>query len=243
MTTRDRSAARVLATREAALPLLSALSLVTALTLTGCTSLNSDQDAVPTGVPSDLTSTTSPTPAPSPEAGSPDGSATSSPAAIPQYRATIPPVAPAAAAPARVSVAWAGVKAAVVPVGIDSAGDMDLPPNPAEAGWYRYSAAPSASEGTTVMAAHVDAVGYGVGPFAHLVNVPKGTAVTVTDTAGAATEYRIDSVSLLTKTTVPWKSIFTTGGAHRLVLVTCGGAFDYTTHHYLSNLVIVATPA
>lgn len=200
--------------------------------LTGCSSLGSEQNAVPTAVPSELA------PSPTPTTTSPATTTT-----VPLYRATVPPVAPDPAAPAKVTVDWAGITAPVRAVGTDDAGQMELPADPADAGWYRFSAAPSATTGTTVLAAHVDAVGYGVGPFAHLVDVPKGTRITLTDTAGRQTAYRIDSVSLLTKTGVPWKSIFTTTGARRVVLVTCGGAFNYQTHHYLSNLVVTASPA
>ncbi|KTR03668.1 class F sortase, partial [Curtobacterium luteum] len=162
--------------------------------------------------------------------------------AVPQQSATVPPVAPEAAAPARVSVDWAGVTAAVRPEGVDDQGAMALPPDPAVAGWYRYGAAPASAQGTVVLAAHVDAIGYGIGPFAHLRDVPDGRTITITDTAGAETRWRIDSRSLLEKRGLPWDRIFRTDGDRRLVLVTCGGVFDAQTHHYESNLVITATP-
>lgn len=200
--------------------------------LSGCASLNSEQNDVPTTVPTILR-----TPAPAP-AQSPDYQL----GTVPVTRATLPPAAPAPVAPARVQVDWAGVAADIEPIGTDATGQLELPSNPAEAGWYRYSASPDAAEGTTVLAAHVDAVGYGVGPFAHLVDAPKGTEITVTDTTGHATTYSIDTVSLVSKSQVPWKSVFTETGPHRLILVTCGGVFDYTTHHYLSNLLITAEP-
>jgi hypothetical protein len=220
MTTGVGGAARIMVSVAAALTLL-----------TGCTTLNGEQNAVPTTVPSQLEVRPTPTPSVTAPSDSP---------AIPLHRATVPPLPPQAAAPARVQVDWAGVTAPVVAVGVDTTGQMALPPDPKEAGWYRFSAAPSSQEGTTVLAAHVDAVGYGIGPFAHLVDMPKGTRITITDTAGRRTVYTVDSVSLLTKTAIPWANIFTDTGAHRLVLVTCGGAFDYQSHHYLSNLIITA---
>ncbi|MEK6344598.1 MAG: class F sortase [Curtobacterium sp.] len=194
--------------------------------LTGC----SPAGPLPGGHPSLAPSST---PTPPPAAFS---------TAVPQQAATVPPVAPAAAAPAEVSVDWAGVTAPVRPEGVDAQGAMALPPDPAVAGWYRYGAAPASTEGTVVLAAHGDAVGYGTGPFAHLRDVPDGRTITVTDTAGAATRWRIDSVSLLEKRGLPWDRIFRTDGDRRLVLVTCGGVFDERTHHYESNLVITATP-
>ncbi len=194
--------------------------------LTGC----SPAGPLPGGHPS-LAPTNTPTPPPAAFS-----------TAVPQQAATVPPVDPAAAAPARVTVDWAGVTASVRPEGVDAQGAMALPPDPAVAGWYRYGAAPASTEGTVVLAAHVDAVGYGVGPFAHLRDVPDGRTITIADTTGAETRWRIDSVSLLEKRGLPWDRIFRTDGDRRLVLVTCGGVFDEQTRHYESNLVITATP-
>ncbi|WP_144713351.1 class F sortase [Curtobacterium pusillum] len=161
--------------------------------------------------------------------------------AVPRAAATVPPV-PTTAAPTRIAVDWAGVSAAVRPEGVDDQGAMALPSDPSVAGWYRFGAAPSQPAGTVVIAAHVDAVGYGVGPFAHLQDVPDGTTVTITDATGAETRWRIASVSMIAKRGLPWSSVFRTDGPRRLVLVTCGGAFDTSTHHYESNLVITAVP-
>ena len=93
-----------------------------------------------------------------------------------------------------------------------------------------------------MIAAHVDAVGYGIGPFARLRDVPRGTTVTLTDAAGADTRWRIDSVSTLEKQGLPWGDVFRDDGPRRLVLVTCGGRFDTSTGNYESNLVVTAAP-
>ncbi|WP_176491666.1 class F sortase [Curtobacterium sp. 'Ferrero'] len=209
-------------------PSVAALAVATAAVavLTGC----SPAVPLPGGHPSLAPSST---PTPPPAAFS---------TAVPQQSATVPPVTPAAAAPARITVDWAGVTAPVRPEGVDAQGAMALPPDPAVAGWYRYGAAPASEEGTVVIAAHVDAVGYGIGPFAHLRDVPEGRTITVVDTAGAETRWRIASVDLLPKQGLPWSDVFRTDGDRRLVLVTCGGAFDERTRHYESNLVITATP-
>ncbi|MDR6573666.1 hypothetical protein J2X60_002315 [Curtobacterium sp. 320] len=207
------------------------VAAVAATILTGCSSGGSP---TPDGHPSTAIVTgPSSTPTPVPSAFS---------TAVPQVRATVPP-AVRVAAPSRIAVDWAGVGAEVRPEGVDDKGAMSLPPDPAVAGWYRYGAAPASTTGTVVIAAHVDAVGYGVGPFAHLRDVPAGTTVTLTDTAGDRTRWRIDSVALVAKRGLPWASVFRTDGPRRLVLVSCGGVFDESTHHYESNLVISATPA
>jgi hypothetical protein len=37
--------------------------------------------------------------------------------------------------------------------------------------------------------------------------------------------------------------VFAAGGPPRLVLITCGGAFDRSTRHYADNVVVFADPA
>lgn len=211
--------------RSAATTLVVAAAALTVMT--GCSPAEAP---TPGGHPS---SAPTATPTPVPSAFS---------AAVPQSAATLPPVRETVP-PTRIDVDWAGVTATVRPEGVDDQGAMALPPDPSVAGWYRFGAAPSSSAGAVVIAAHVDAVGYGVGPFAHLRDVPAGTTVSVTDASGAETRWRIASVDMLEKQGLPWGSVFRVDGPRQLVLVTCGGAFDTTTHHYESNLVITADPA
>ncbi|KQO63429.1 class F sortase [Curtobacterium sp. Leaf261] len=202
-------------------------SVVVALALlTACSSV----DRVPDGHASDLTA--APTPVPSAFS-----------TAVPVQGAALPPTAAPPAPPTRLTVDWAGVDVPVHPEGVDPTGAMTLPDDPATAGWYRFGPTPASATGSTVIAAHVDAVGYGIGPFAHLIDVPDGTAVSVTDADGDVSDYVVDSVQMLAKTSVPWGSVFDSTGPRRLVLVTCGGVFDTSTHHYESNLVVTATPA
>jgi hypothetical protein len=205
-----------------AFPLAATVALAC---LTGC----SPADRVPGEHP---LATTTPTPAPSAFS-----------TAVPRYDAALPHTVPVVAAPVRVVVERVGIDATVQPEGVDATGAMSLPADPAVAGWYRFGSAPSRATGSTVLAAHVDAVGYGIGPFAHLVDVPIGTPIAVTDADGTVTRYQVATVTLLPKTGVPWASVFDHDGPRRLVLVTCGGTFDESTHHYRSNLVVTATPS
>lgn len=207
-----------------AVPLAAAVALAC---LTGCSSA----DRVPGESPLPTVVTGTPTPVPSAFS-----------TAVPQQSAALPRDVAPTVAPERITVAGLPIDQPVLPEGVDDTGAMSLPADPANAGWWKFGPGPTSTTGTTVVAAHVDAVGYGIGPFAHLVDVPTGTAITVTGADGSTTGYRVASVDLVQKTGVPWSSIFDQDGPRRLVLVTCGGAFDTTTHHYDSNLVVTATP-
>ena len=180
-------------------------------------------------------------PAPEPTASPvPDESDVAVPA-VPVVDASMRDSAPAAA-PSRLVVASLGIDVPVLPSGLDDAGNMALPPNPANAGWYEYGPAPSSPEGATVIAAHVDSLTYGIGPFSAFADAAPGTEIVVTDTAGAARTYAVSTVDTTDKLEVAWASVFDRTGPSRLVVVTCGGEFNYTTRHYLSNVIVVATP-
>jgi len=136
----------------------------------------------------------------------------------------------------------AGIDVTVQPVGIEADGLMQLPANVAIAGWYRYGSDPESETGTTVIAAHVDSLEYGLGPFSQLKGLPAGTEVVVTTADGATHKYLIESVQNVLKEQLPLDQVFDREGAPRLVMITCGGQFNYDTLHYSDNVVATAIP-
>ena len=50
-------------------------------------------------------------------------------------------------------------------VGLDAAGQVEVPVDVARSGWYRFSAKPGSGEGSTVIVGHVDGVDQGAGAF------------------------------------------------------------------------------
>jgi hypothetical protein len=142
----------------------------------------------------------------------------------------------------RVQIADLGIDMEVVPVGVESGGFMELPPNPAIAGWYRFGPDPWSSDGNTVIAAHVDAPDYPIGPFADLRDLGPDAGVTVVGADGSVAAYGVVSVTYYPKQELPTKELFARAGTRALVLITCGGDFDSTTGHYDDNVVVVAAP-
>lgn len=149
---------------------------------------------------------------------------------------------PGAAAPARVEVPEAGIDMRVVPVGRLPDGSMELPERVDVAGWYQLSAPLEGVAGNTVIAAHVDSLRYGLGPFAELRHLGEGAGVAVTGEGGERQEYRVTSVGYYAKHELPVDSIFLSDGRPQLVLITCGGEFDSELRRYSDNIVVTATP-
>ena len=146
------------------------------------------------------------------------------------------------AAPVRLSVPAVGIDIAVAPVGVLDTGVMELPAQVDVAGWYRFGSAPSSATGTTVLAAHVDSLKYGRGPFSRLKELAVGSPITVTTSDGATRDYLLASSERIPKREIPLDAVFDREGAARLVLITCGGQFDHETGHYLDNILVTATP-
>ena len=68
-----------------------------------------------------------------------------------------------------------------------------------------------------------------------------GDAVWV-DTATAERGYVVEAVRHYAKPALP-AEVFADAGRPRLVLISCGGAFDRKLRSYTDNIVVYATPA
>lgn len=133
-----------------------------------------------------------------------------------------------------------GLSAPVEPVGLRPDGTMELPP-PSGAGWFRHGATHGDASGTAVIAGHVDSQD-GPGAFLPLRQAAPGDTVTVDGSAGETIEYVISDVTRHRKGELPTEALFAATGRHRLVLITCGGAFDEAASAYTENLVVIAEP-
>jgi hypothetical protein len=107
-----------------------------------------------------------------------------------------------------------------------------------DAGWYPFTAVPGAA-GNAVIVGHVDTY---VGPavFYNLYQLRPGDPLYV-DADGTRQRFDVTSVRELPKPSFPVNQVFGSTTRHMLWLITCGGAFDYETGHYLSNIVVSAT--
>ena len=161
--------------------------------------------------------------------------------AVPTIDASLGNQKPPTSAPTHVSVPSLKIDMAVDSTGLDDAGSMALPANPDTAAWYRFGPGPG-TEGATVIAAHVDSLRYGLGPFARFADAPAGTEIMLQTADGTTHRYAVESVQSTGKPDVPWTTIFDRTGPSRLTLVTCGGEFNYTTRQYQSNIIVTAIP-
>ncbi|MGY1636313.1 class F sortase [Geodermatophilus sp. SYSU D00742] len=159
----------------------------------------------------------------------------------PPAPAPLPPAPPVPAAPTAVSLPATRDAVPLVPVGVLPSGALQLPARPTVLGWYAGGAVPGDSEGTAVVAGHVDSARYGAGPLEGLLSLREGDVVEVTDAGGAVHRFAVASRTSFPKSALP-AELFRTDGPPQLALITCGGAFDERTGDYADNVVVVATP-
>jgi LPXTG-site transpeptidase (sortase) family protein len=119
---------------------------------------------------------------------------------------------------------------------------LAVPENVRHVGWWDGSAYAGDPFGSTVIAGHVDSATEGLGFFARLLRVRRGEVVTVTG-GKHQQRYRITSIRTVAKQALATTSeTFDQTGGHRLVLITCAGAYLPERGGYQSNFVVIAEP-
>lgn len=141
--------------------------------------------------------------------------------------------------PVALRISQVGIEANVVNMGLTDDRRLEAPPAE-QIGWYEHGPTPG-THGSSVLAAHVDWGGQ-PGAFFELRDVTPGDRIEIDFDDGSTQAFEIVASRQYNKDDVPKKQIFDRTGAPRLVLVTCGGAFDNSIGHYEDNFVAFAKP-
>lgn len=140
--------------------------------------------------------------------------------------------------PVRLTVPRLGLSTPLVGLGLQPDGTVEVPEDPAMAGWYRLGPPPGAS-GPAVILGHVDSVD-GPAVFARLDELEAGDRVSVRlDDAGTAT-FVVRSVRTYANADFPAQRVYAGAGRRELNLVTCGGDYDAARGGYQANVVVNA---
>jgi sortase (surface protein transpeptidase) len=150
--------------------------------------------------------------------------------------------APAAvASPVSLTIPLIGVKTNLIRLGLQADGALQVPSTTAVAGWYTGSPRPG-SIGSAIIVGHVDSF-KGPGVFFRLPKLSWGDKIYVRRADGTMVVFRVTEVQTYLKNHFPTQSVYGPTPDAELRLITCGGTFDSTTGHYLSNIVVYATEA
>lgn len=144
--------------------------------------------------------------------------------------------------PIRLRIKTLGVRARVVPVGLDKAGAVAIPKDVDKVGWYELGVPPGASRGSAVLAGHRDGTGQGRGVFYSVGQLNVGDKMMVRTADGVKHGYRVVARELISKHRLPLDELFSVDGPPRLTLISCGGYYDEANGGYQDNVVVTAVP-
>jgi sortase (surface protein transpeptidase) len=144
--------------------------------------------------------------------------------------------------PVSVEIPAIGVDSKLLYLGLNSDGTIQVPSLKTSshlAAWYKYSSTPG-QIGSAVIEGHVDST-QGPAVFFRLGALRPGDTINVTLADGVTAIFRVTGVREYVKSRFPTKAIYGATDFAALRLITCGGAFDYATRHYLSSTVVFAS--
>ena len=143
------------------------------------------------------------------------------------------------ASPVSLTIPLIGVKTNLITLGLAKGGGMQVPTSTTVAGWYTGSPRPG-SIGSSIIVGHIDSVSR-PGVFFRLSELRSGDDVFVKRADGTTAEFRVTSIQTYLKDQFPTEKVYGPTPDAEPRLITCGGAFDSATGHYLSNIVVYAT--
>lgn len=154
------------------------------------------------------------------------------------------PVTPAktsTATPVHISIPTIGVESDLITLDRGPDGWIESPREYDDVGWYEKGVVPGAV-GPAVIAGHVDSP-TGPAVFFDLPRLTPGDVVSVTQSDGATIDFAVTGLQTVEKETFPTSSIYAPVPTRELRLVTCGGAWDARSGHYVDNIVVSAVAA
>jgi len=146
------------------------------------------------------------------------------------YRATPVPV--------RVDIPRIGVSSALIELGRDADGAVEVPEPFGVAGWYAPGTRPG-DPGSAVILGHVDSK-RGPAVFYRLRELRRGDEVRVGRADGSVLRFVVERTEQFDKQRFPTDDVYYPTLTPELRLVTCGGLFDHSIGHDRSNIIVFA---
>jgi sortase (surface protein transpeptidase) len=142
--------------------------------------------------------------------------------------------------PSQLHIPKINVRSAVMQVGNNADGTMEVPPLHQEiTGWYKHGPTPG-EVGPSVIIGHVDTKD-GPSIFWRLRELQPGDAVEVSRADGQIAKFKVDTVKQFDQANFPTEEVYGNIDHAGLRLITCGGVFNKRTGKYSHNTVVFAT--
>lgn len=159
---------------------------------------------------------------------------------------------PRVVAPFAIDIPKIGAHSTLIPLGLNPDRSLEVPPvgEPLQAGYYAGEDKAHVGDEclpsevcSAVVAGHVDGLhpdgSKGApGIFARLDELVPGDEVLVEDANGGQQRWIVEEVEQVAKAAFPSAKVYERADRPRLALITCGGAFDRASGHYVDNRVV-----
>ncbi len=139
--------------------------------------------------------------------------------------------------PTRLQIPKLKIDTHVINVGLTKDGNMSVPTNVIDAGWYKYGALPG-NTGTAVLAGHLDGLRGEPGVFSNLSKLVPGDTILVSESNGFSVTFVVRETKAYAQTEQPAEVFNSTTGSH-LNLITCTGSWDKSDHSFSKRLVVL----
>jgi LPXTG-site transpeptidase (sortase) family protein len=140
--------------------------------------------------------------------------------------------------PVRLQIPAIALSASVIPLGLNGDGSLQVPTSYTETGWFTGGPEPG-ERGAAVIAGHVDSTS-GPAVFYRLRALRRGDDITVVVKGSSVVHFTVTSLRQVPKTRFPTGLVYRRTTKPTLRLITCDGAFDQATGHYVDNLIVFA---
>ena len=141
--------------------------------------------------------------------------------------------------PTELQVPAIGLDVSLSTLGLNPDGTVQVPTDIQQPGWYRLGPSPG-QIGSAVILGHVDSY-QGAAVFFKLRDLVAGDLINVNLADGQTAQFKVTTVAMYLKSGFPDQAVYGSHGFSGLQLVTCAGAFDAKTGHYLSNIVVYSS--
>jgi Sortase domain len=149
-----------------------------------------------------------------------------------------PKASSAPSVPVKLDVPSLKISSALESLGLLPDGTMKPPTKFGVAGWYAGGTRPGAV-GPAVIAGHIDSLN-GPGIFLDLGQIKVGASIVVTTKTNQKLHFTVTDIKQYPKKDFPAAVVYGPTPVATLRLITCTGSFNYSTHHYLDNLVVTS---
>jgi hypothetical protein len=140
--------------------------------------------------------------------------------------------------PVSIGLPTIGTGAQIVELGRNADGTVEVPVEPLQTGWYRYSPTPGAL-GPAVILGHVDDDRTGPAVFYRLAELAPGDPIHITRSDGSTVTFAVDEVREVPKDPFPTADVYGNTDHAALRLISCAN-WDHDARTYRSNTVVFA---